>query len=221
MPTASFPRPAETTSGEKAAAARPPRLSHRVRVVLLVGSIALLAGMRYSPWRLSVNLTPSEPRGVYIVHHTGPIPARGLHYGELVQFRYECPATLMTVRTGPAAGATYYACADAPVAPYPDGTLFIKQVMGLPKDVVTETHDIVQLHLANGRLVRAGRVLTDAPDGRPVPYHAVWAKGGTIIPAGHWYAGSVRVPQSYDSRYFGLVSTLQIVGTVRPLWLLH
>lgn len=180
--------------------------------------MAALAAIRYSPWRITYNETPSEPRGLYLVHATGPIPPAQLHYGELVQFHYSCPQTPVVLGDGPLKGATVLACLDAKVAPYVDGSAFVKKVEGLPGDVVTSHDGCVTIHRANGQTVEQGCVLRKAPDGRPVPFHEQWGAHGTRIPRGEWYAGSTRVPQSYDSRYFGLVHYQQIIGTIQPLW---
>lgn len=199
----------------------PQTSSRRPRLAwFLVASVVVLAAVRYSPWRITYNPTPSEPRGLYLAHTTGPISARRLHYGELVQFHYICPETPVTFKQGPLAGATALACLDAGVAPYADGSFFVKKVEGKPGDTVIGRAGCVSIRRRDGRTVSAGCVLRRAPDGKPVPFHARWGAHGTRIPRGMWYAGSTRVPQSYDSRYFGLVSTKQIVGTIRPLWLL-
>jgi type IV secretory pathway protease TraF len=39
---------------------------------------------------------------------------------------------------------------------------------------------------------------------------------GTVIPAGHVYAGSLH-PDSFDSRYLGLIPAAQILGELHPV----
>lgn len=152
------------------------------------------------------------------MHATGPIPPDQLHYGELVQFHYICPQTPVALSHGPLRGVTALACLDARVAPYADGSTFVKKVEGLPGDRVTARNGCVTIHRSNGQVVALGCVLSRAPDGRPVPFHEHWGAQGTRIPHGEWYASSTRVPQSYDSRYFGLVRSQQIIGTIQPIW---
>ena len=189
---------------------------HQRAAIGLVAITAVLAALRYSPWRLVWNSTPSEPRGLYLVHVTGPIPVSRLPYGTLVQFHYRCPLIPARVTRGPLAGITRLTCLDRHVAPYPDGTPFIKRVEGKPGDMLTTYRGCMTIRRRNGTVRALGCALRRAPDGRPVPYHMHW--NDTRISRGRFYAGSTRVPQSYDSRYFGLVKRQQIIGTVQPVW---
>ena len=189
---------------------------HQRAAIGLVAITAVLAALRYSPWRLVWNSTPSEPRGLYLVHVTGPIPVSRLPYGTLVQFHYRCPLIPARVTRGPLAGITRLTCLDRHVAPYPDGTPFIKRVEGKPGDMLTTYRGCMTIRRRDGTVRALGCALRRAPDGRPVPYHMHW--NDTRISRGRFYAGSTRVPQSYDSRYFGLVKRQQIIGTVQPVW---
>ena len=199
------------------------RKNHKRIAIALVAVTAALAALRYSLWRLVWNDTPSEPRGLYLVHVTGPIPVSRLAYGALVQFHYVCPqvpvlvaAQRQPVTKGLPAGITRLTCLDRRVAPYPDGTSFIKRIEGKPGDILTTRRGCVTVRRRDGKARPLGCALRRAPDGRPVPYRMHWKD--TPIPRGQFYAGSTRVPQSYDSRYFGLVKRQQIIGTVQPLW---
>lgn len=44
-------------------------------------------------------------------------------------------------------------------------------------------------------------------------------KGCRRLGAGEWFAYSNRVPNSFDSRYFGPIRTDQVIAVYRPLWI--
>jgi conjugative transfer signal peptidase TraF len=50
--------------------------------------------------------------------------------------------------------------------------------------------------------------------GRPLPH---W-RGCRALTAGEYFVFSDRIPNSYDSRYYGPVQTRDIIGTFRPVW---
>ena len=50
--------------------------------------------------------------------------------------------------------------------------------------------------------------------GRPLPH---W-RGCRALTAGEYFVFSNRIPNSYDSRYYGPVKSSDIIGTYRPVW---
>jgi len=147
------------------------------------------------PYRLIINYTASEPEGLYLLHRLG---AAALRRGELVSFRYEAPWPV------------------PPYTAYPNGTGFLKRIAGQPGDRVTSTHGRYVLTTTDGQTVSLGTALTQTPLGVPVPYRAHYR--GAPIPAGHYYMVGDGNPESYDSRYYGLIPRSRITGTAQPLW---
>ncbi len=195
---------------------------------LLVAVILGAPALYYSPWKLTYNITPSAPRGLYLEHRIDRMPMSKLHYGERILFRYQCPRTQVAAAI-PGTGINGTACLDRQVAPYPDGAHFIKEVAGKPGDRLytragssrqrreapLAKGDSDYIQRTDGTLVDVGAILARAPSGRPIPFHPTWS--GQSIPRGELYLSSTRVPQSYDSRYFGLVNRDEILGTVKLL----
>ncbi len=96
------------------------------------------------------------------------------------------------------AGSRYYA----------EGTVFVKVVKGLPGDRL-EIREDRTVWLSGARLdsVRA----TDSKGGAVVPF-----RFDGVIPENAYFLYSA-APNSYDSRYYGLVTKSQILGRVVPL----
>lgn len=96
----------------------------------------------------------------------------------------------------------------------PDGAEFIKTIGAVSGEILKLRH--------NGRTVLAcqpggscqvlGTALTRDSHGRPLPLPPF--EDGEVIPSGMVYVRSNRVPNSYDSRYIGLVPARDIRGTV-------
>ena len=207
----------------------------RILQGLLITVILGAPASYYSPWKLTYNITPSAPRGLYLEHRIDRMPMSELHYGERILFRYRCPRSRFRARVAPGrrallrqqertrvtraipgTGIDGTACLDRQVAPYPDGAHFIKEVAGKPGDRLYTRNGSDYIRRAGGKTIDVGAILARAPSGRPIPFHPTW--NGQRIPRGQLYLSSTRVPQSYDSRYFGLVSRARILGTVKLLW---
>lgn len=147
------------------------------------------------PYRLVYNFTASEPEGFYLLHR---LDGAALHRGELVSFRYEAPWPI------------------SPYTAYPNGTGFLKRIAGQPGDRVTSTHGRYVLTTTDGQTIPLGTALTQTPSGKPVPYRAHYR--GVPIPTERYYMVGDGNPESYDSRYYGLISRDRITGTAKPLW---
>jgi type IV secretory pathway protease TraF len=86
--------------------------------------------------------------------------------------------------------------------------LLVKPLMAGPGD-----HVCVTDHLTiNGQWIAP--VLDHAPDGSPLPR---WQKC-MILGTDQWFAYAPRIPDSFDSRYYGPVQEASIVGVSLPLW---
>lgn len=109
----------------------------------------------------------------------------------------------------------YLAFASMQMEPfYPNGTVAVKAVAGVPGDHITVNtrgvfvnghHMGKLLHLQEGeRLWRMGRRVGDVERDEEVPAGHVWMMGTN--------------PRSYDSRYWGYIRNEQVIGRAIPLW---
>lgn len=171
----------------------PPVIKKTIRAlqwVLIVCGILVLIEMN-SPYGISFNPSPSLPLGVY---WDSPPPAM-LHRYELACFSYAPPDWAM------------------PRHYYSTGAQICKWVLGLPGDRIVK--DGRSLHICHGnKCTFAGVVLKTDSEGRP----AYAAKLPAVIPDGEYYFGSTRVPNSYDSRYLGLIDAVTVTRVIHPLW---
>lgn len=154
-----------------------------------VGGVGAAAGLLAGPSPLAlINITPSEPLGVYV--RTGGRPA----VERLVAFRP--PA--ISARVGDGRLGRYHS--------------FLKAVAAASGDEVCSDGRSASI---NG--VSAGTVVQADSVGRPLPR---WI-GCRRLGAGEVFVLSNRVPNSFDSRYFGPVSLAAVIGVYRPLWTLR
>lgn len=147
-----------------------------------------------APYRVTYNGSASLPTGLYLVHLTDELPARG----ELAVFTYQSPIWAQDRR---------YAR---------DGDLFIKHLAGLPGDQVATHGRHTWLVLADGVEQDLGFNLLR--DSRDRPMVSVDFGASTVIPAGSYFMSSTWNPKSLDSRYLGLIPRERIAGVATPLW---
>lgn len=153
---------------------------------------AVLAGVElYCPYGLSINPSPSLPMGLY---WDGPAP-KTLHAGELACFSYAPPQWAI---------ARHY---------YKPGVNFCKWVLGVPGDTIIKKGRAISICHA-GQCISAGVVMKTDSEGRPIFAAAL----PRVIPAGEYYFGSTRVPNSYDSRYLGLIDATTVTRVIHPLF---
>lgn len=86
----------------------------------------------------------------------------------------------------------------------------LKAVAAGPGDQVCAATDILTI---NGR--PRGVIAERDRQGRALPH---WRGCRTLAP-GEFFALADRVPNSFDSRYFGPISAASVIGVFRPLWL--
>jgi conjugative transfer signal peptidase TraF len=70
----------------------------------------------------------------------------------------------------------------------------------------------------SGRLVIDGQVKGRVADRDPRGAQLPRWHGCRRLRAGEWFAFSDRVPNSFDSRYFGPIRSDQVIAVYRPLW---
>lgn len=99
----------------------------------------------------------------------------------------------------------YYTYESRGAVPYPDGTVMVKQLVGMPGDHVRIGNGQVWI---NGRLAGELTLLPQAPVFR--------GDVDETIPPGHYFMMGT-TPQSYDSRYWGYVREDQFRGRAWPL----
>ncbi len=134
-----------------------------------------------------INTSPSVPRGLYIRTRDGPA------VGRLVDFRIPPSARpYVRQRTGHD-GDDWYV---------------LKPVVAGPGDYVDTSGEWLVI---NGR--RVAPVMTHDGVGAPLP---VWRDNRRLGP-GEFFVFSGRIPNSFDSRYYGPIQREQIESVRRPL----
>jgi len=167
------------------------RINNVAKGMLPYAIIAFLLGLAFeaSPFRLSLNLTPSVPKGLYFYNKNDHSVKS---HDEYIVFRH------------------------IPKPPYTKGNKYVplewlnyvKHPMGLPGDkILTEGNK--NYRIENGKKIFLNKVYK----GMPV-YHKY---DGSVIPEGKYFMGSSN-PKGFDSRYFGLVNETQIIGKAYLLW---
>jgi conjugative transfer signal peptidase TraF len=145
---------------------------------------------------LHVNLSASAPRGLY-----------------------------RTVAGPPGPGEWVVACVDAQAAALarPRGYLGPGPCAGgvqpVLKPVVAITGDVVDIGpeavTVNGQPLPGSSTAARDSLGRALP-HVAW--GRYVVGADELWVVSTRVPNSWDSRYLGPISTSQVWAVARPVW---
>lgn len=162
-------------------------------LVILLAAVLPLIGERVMP-RLAFNHTSSMPRGFY---WRSPVPVDGLRRGDLV---IACAPTTFA-RFGRASGFL-------DVGPCDGVTTLLKRVVGIAGDRVhLDAHGVT----VNGTFVPGSRPVALDNNGRSVPHVAY---GNYVLAANDVWLLSPRA-KSFDSRYFGPVST--VLSIAQPL----
>lgn len=170
---------------------------HRLWVPALVLGLAVLGftGTWIAGYRL--NSTPSEPVGIWrMIPVTSP--ARQIKTGEYVSF---CAPTPDFSFLDPGD------CGNG-IAP------FLKEVVGVPGDVVVETASGVTI---DGQPLYQSRPLPKAV-GYPIALPQ-WRGRIRLKSDQYWVYGSGWPRLSYDSRYYGPVSGSRIRAIARSVWI--
>jgi conjugative transfer signal peptidase TraF len=178
---------AQATSGQALTGAK--LLLRRLITGLTVLALILMADA-FFPVGISINHSKSLPRGIY---WHAPI-STAFHRGQLVCFPYVAPEWAK------------------PRNYFPQGSLLCKAVLGLPGDkIVMDGRDVSVCE--DSHCYAGGRILSEDPKHRAVPLTPFPA----VIPQGELFLSATRVPNSFDSRYLGLLAGSEIVREIHPL----
>jgi len=155
-------------------------------VVALAGT-ALVGGIR-------LNLTPSEPLGIWRIEPLSRAPV----VGDLV---FICPPATPPFQEAWQRGYLRRGLCEGGFAP------LIKTVSALPSQHIT-IGDAVEI---DGAPLGASRLRKNDGQGRPIfPFR------GGIVPPGHVFLHS-SFASSYDSRYFGTIPNSGLLGFAKPI----
>jgi conjugative transfer signal peptidase TraF len=154
---------------------------------LAIASAGVFRGFR-------INLTPSEPLGLWRIVH----PERPVRVGDLV---FICPPDDPAMRAARLRGYLRSGLCEGGFAP------LVKTVIAGPGQHVTVADEV----RVDGRPIEASHVRTHDGEGRPLsPYE------GGRVPPGMVFLHS-KFPASFDSRYFGPVPASGTLGLAVPV----
>ena len=160
-------------------------------VVILAVLLALFTWAWLDGYR--INLSPSEPVGIWHMQAVTSL----IRPGEFVSF-----------------------CAPTPDFPFlqsgncPNGVApFLKEVVGVPGDVITETASGVTV---NGELLPDSRPLAKAM-GYDIALPQ-WRGTLRLAEGQYWTYGSGWPKLSFDSRYWGPLPGSRIIHIAQPIW---
>ncbi|MCA8270699.1 conjugative transfer signal peptidase TraF [Burkholderia vietnamiensis] len=171
----------------------------KTALALTIGTAALYCGAWASGYSIAINPSASMPRGVYLFGPaTNPrvgdtvaacIPAGG--ESRLYRLRDYLPASDR--------------CASG-LAPV------LKPIVAAAGDVVTITEDGTRI---NGALMPNSRVYDTDTQGLPIQHLPVdWSKR---LGRGEYFLLANHLQRSLDSRYYGPISRVSILGIVHPI----
>jgi len=183
MTAAAGTRPAMTAQQRRAAG-----------IILVAASVGILAIGTALAGAYRINLTPSEPLGLWRIAPVG----RPVAVSDLV---FICPPATVEMREARARG--YLRSGSCPVGVAP-----------LIKTVIAIAGQQVQIGASvsvDGRKISSSRVARRDGKGRPLTPSV----SGTV-PAGYVFLHSA-FPGSYDSRYFGPVPASGILGLAQEI----
>jgi conjugative transfer signal peptidase TraF len=156
-------------------------------VMAAFASIGLIGGIR-------LNLTPSEPLGIWRIETVSRAPS----VGDLV---FVCPPATPQFEEARQRGYVRHGLCAGGFAP------LIKTVAALPGQRVA-IGDTVAI---DGKVLDASLIRENDGQGRPIiPY------SGGIVPPGHLFLHS-SFASSYDSRYFGPIPDSGLLGLAKPI----
>ncbi|MBM3095023.1 conjugative transfer signal peptidase TraF [Agrobacterium sp. SHOUNA12C] len=156
-------------------------------LMVALEGIGLVGGIR-------LNLTPSEPIGIWRIEPLSRAPLVG-------DLAFICPPPTPPIQEAWQRGYLRRGLCAGGFAP------LIKTVVALPGQHVA-IGDIVKI---DGAVLDASRIRESDGQGRPIiPY------SGGIVPPGHVFLHS-SFASSYDSRYFGPIPDSGLLGLAKPI----
>lgn len=160
--------------------------------IMLAGALAIMGvgypGLTPMPTRLVWNASASAPIGLYTIDFDGPFEVTDL-------VAVDAPEPL----------ATFLATRGY----LPKGVPLMKRVLAVSGQIVCRSNLTITV---DG--VEVGAALERDRAGRDLP---VW-QGCRRVHTGEVFLMNWQVRDSLDGRYFGLLSTDQIIGRAVPLW---
>ena len=87
----------------------------------------------------------------------------------------------------------------------------IKRIVARPGDRI-DVHNWIYV---NHKKIVDSKILTKDSLGRDIP----WKASSTHLNHHEYFAMATRIPNSFDSRYFGSIKKKQILGAAKPIWL--
>jgi conjugative transfer signal peptidase TraF len=176
-------------------AARPATRAKAIQVLVIASAIALAIAGAGAIGNFRINLTPSEPLGLWRI-----VPLdRSARNGDLV---FICPPDDAAMREARRRGYLHFGLCDGRFAP------LIKTVIAGQGQHVTMADSV----RVDGRAVQASRVRARDGEGRPLSPYA-----GGIVPPGMVFLHS-SFGASFDSRYFGPLPASGILGLAEPVF---
>jgi len=166
-----------------------------IRLLVILGYAGFVIG-----WWMGLRIvtTPSVPRGLYTTHGLRSV-------GELERGAFVCVRALSDY--APKALHDVVIENDLPVT-------WIKEVAGLPGDLVTHATGPDRLEVNGNGLAYSSLLSTDS-QGRTLPVQSFPTR---LAPGEVWL--SSRHERGYDSRYFGPVDMRALNCIAEPLWIL-
>jgi conjugative transfer signal peptidase TraF len=154
-----------------------------------IGLAALLMPLAI-PNRVQLVYNPSDsvPRGWYHI-----VPAEALQVGSLVLARLPAPATAMAAQRG------YL----------PTGVPLLKRIAAMAPQRVCVDGTTVRIDA-----VVVAEVMPTDGRGRPL---SAWQQCRRLA-HGELFLLSNTHPASFDSRYFGPIATVNVIGRAQPIW---
>ena len=161
------------------------------RAIVLAGTVAaaaLLSAALPAPRVLVWNATASVPTGLYHIRGTA-----SLHVGERVAI-------------DPSPELRRYLAARGYL---PGGVPLLKEIAALTGDRICRTGFRITI---NGEHAAEARAHDN--QGRPLP---IW-QGCHTLTGSEIFAMNRRAPDSFDGRYFGVLSRARLIGRASPVW---
>lgn len=165
------------------------RTSVAVLAVISMAYVVALVGLGVHVPAIVYNASGSAPLGFYYLDHR--LPRRG---------------EVAVVRPSPMLAASIGARGMLPA-----GVPLVKQVAAIGGDEVCRSKEPIGTLAVNGKVV--AEVQDQDREGRPLP---AW-EGCIRLFEGQYFLLQPH-PLSFDSRYFGPVSSCDILGVARPVW---
>ena len=169
----------------------------------IVFMIFCLSGIIFIFWIMGfiVNLTPSMPMGIWRLKKAA---AQDLKLqGSVVAF---CPPDTLVFQKAQEKGILHAGSCKGSYMP------LLKEVAGVPGDIIDYSNGFI----INGQRIPNSSIQHfDLIEGQnPISQHF-------IVPNGFVWLMSSYSALSYDSRYFGIISQKQIVGSADPMFIAY